>query len=222
MRLLHLIFHMPRKKQIYTSEFPYHISARSHNKEWFDLPMSDVWKTMANYLYFIHHAYKVEIYAFVLMNNHFHLIAQFPENNMSVAMNYFMRETSRVISRDAGRINQTYGGRYFKSAIMKPLYLEHVYKYVYRNPVSAGIVAKAEEYTFSTLQILLGKRSDVIPLTQSHLLEDTLKSSTLEWINAKPDLTDYEEVRKALRRPEFSLRKRSQGKFVHHLEVDSY
>ncbi|WP_081111818.1 transposase [Bdellovibrio bacteriovorus] len=62
---------------------------------------------MSNYLCFIHHAYKGEIYAFVLMSNHFHLLIRFPENNMSEAMTYFMRESSRMISRQAGRINQT-------------------------------------------------------------------------------------------------------------------
>jgi REP element-mobilizing transposase RayT len=67
----------------------------------------------------INRAYKAEIHAFVLMSNHFHLVVSFPENNMSEAMNYFMRETSRMISRDAGRINQTYGSRYFRSIIEK-------------------------------------------------------------------------------------------------------
>ncbi|WP_413613488.1 transposase [Bdellovibrio sp. HCB-110] len=210
---------MPRQKQIYTPEFPYHITARCHNKEWFGLPMEEVWTIMSNYLYFIHCAYKAEIHAFVLMSNHFHLIIRFPENNMSEAMNYFMRETSRVISRGAGRINQTYGSRYFRSVIGKPIYLEHVYKYLYRNPVEAGICRKVEDYPYSTLQIRLGIRNGVIPLIRDPLLEET-PDATLQWLNTKPSEKDQEEITRGLQRPQFGLTIRDKGTFVHHLEID--
>lgn len=176
---------------------------------------------MSNYLYFIHQAYKVDIYAFVLMSNHFHLIIQFPENNMSESMNYFMRETSRVLSRGAGRINQTYGSRYFRSVIEKPKYFEHVYKYLYRNPVEAGLCNKVEDYPYSTLQIRLGIKNGIIPLTRDLLIEET-PTSTLKWLNKAPKPDDKEEIRKGLKRPKFGLTERSQGKFVHHLEVDSF
>ncbi|WP_407652951.1 transposase [Bdellovibrio svalbardensis] len=175
---------------------------------------------MSNYLFFISTAYKIEIHSFVLMNNHFHLIARFPENNMSEAMNYFMRETSRVISRSSMRINQTYGGRYFRSAITKPHYLEHVYKYVYRNPIEAGLASNAEEYPYSTLSILLGKKNGIIPLIRDPRLEPKLLESTLRWLNKKPVSEDKEEVRKALRKPQFTLTTKAKNMFVHHLEVD--
>ncbi|WP_413943876.1 transposase [Bdellovibrio sp. HCB-162] len=212
---------MPRLKQIYTPEFPYHITARCHNKEWFDIPIEEVWQIMSNYLYFIHTAYKVEIHAFVLMSNHFHLIVRFPENNMSEAMNYFMRETSRVISRGAGRINQTYGSRYFRSVIGKANYFEHVYKYLYRNPVEAGLCNKVEDYPYSTLQIRLGLRNGVIPLVGDPLLEES-STSTLHWLNTKPREKDREAIRKGLQKPQFGLTSRSGGTFVHHLEVDPF
>ena len=213
---------MPRLHPIYTPDFPYHISARSHNKEWFHLPIEKIWETLSNYLYFINEAYKVEIHSFVLMDNHFHMIARFPENNMSEAMNYFMRESSRKISRDSGRLNQVYGSRYFRSLISKPHYLDHAYKYIYRNPVEAGLCERVEDYPYSTLHILLGNRNGVIPLVEDPRLDGTLLTKTLEWLNESPDKDDKEEIRKALRRNEFLLTSRRKGKFVHHLEVNRY
>lgn len=212
---------MPRAKQIYTSEFPYHITARCHNKQWFDLPLEGVWQIMSDYLYFINKAYRAEIHAFVLMNNHFHLIVRFPDNNMREAMNYFMRETSRVISRSAGRINQTYGARYFRSVISKPHYFRHAYKYLYRNPVEANICQRVELYPYSTLQIRLGIRTGVIPLVEDPLLHQSLEQ-TLNWLNAKPKDKDKEEVRRALKRPQFAFQKRGGGDYIHRLEVDTF
>lgn len=176
---------------------------------------------MSNYLFFIHNAYKVDVHSFVLMGNHFHLISQFPENNMAEAMNYFMRETSRVLSRSSGRINQTYGGRYFRSVIQRPHYLDHVYKYVYRNPVEAGLCKSVEEYEYSTLQIRLGMRNGIIPLVPDPLLEKN-PESTLRWLNQSPKAEDLVDIRKALKKPEFKLQERTNGKFVHHLEVDPF
>lgn len=213
---------MPRKKQIFTSEYPYHLSARCHNKEWFDLPMWQVWAVMSKYLSYISGTYKMEIHSFVLMNNHFHLIARFPENNMAEAMNYFMRETSRVISRKADRINQTYGGRYFRSVITKNNYLDHVYKYVYRNPVEAGVVENVQDYQFSTLYLKLNGVSCDFPIVDDPRLSAIQLNSTLLWLNTAPNANDKEEVRKALKKPEFSLTSRASGFFVHHLEVDPF
>ncbi|KHD89008.1 MAG: hypothetical protein OM95_05990 [Bdellovibrio sp. ArHS] len=177
---------------------------------------------MSKYLSYASETHKMEIHSFVLMNNHFHLIAQFPENNMAEAMNYFMRETSRVISRKAGRINQTYGGRYFRSAITKNNYLDHVYKYVYRNPVEAGIVESVQDYQFSTLYMKLKSRSSGFPIIEDPRISSTQRHSTLKWLNTAPKASDKEEIRKALKKPEFNLTSRASGMFVHHLEVDRF
>jgi putative transposase len=129
---------MPYKKHIEDPSLPFHITARSINKEWF-VDIDEVWLIFENYLYYLKVAYDVEIFSFVLMSNHFHLLARFPKANASLAMQYFMRETSKRISKPAERINQVYGGRFFRSAINTHHYYNHVYKYVYRNPVDAKL-----------------------------------------------------------------------------------
>ncbi len=132
--------------------------------------MNEVWSIFENYLFFIYHAYSVEIFAFVLMSNHFHMLVRAPKNNLSETMNYFMRETSRQIGRDAGRINQTYGSRHFKSEIRPVIYFLNAYKYLYRNPVEAGLSVEVESYKYSTLSILLGQQKSLIPLVDDQTL----------------------------------------------------
>ena len=124
----------------------------------------------------------IEICAWVLMNNHFHLLVSTPDANLDRAMNYLMRETSRVIGWRAGRINQVYGGPYNWSVLMSQHYYLNAYKYVYRNPVEAGLATAVENYKFSTLPGLLGAQLLVIPVEDDEILFSDANQK-LAWLN---------------------------------------
>lgn len=208
---------MPRKIVPISPDHPYHISARCINRDWFAMPLKDVWAIMEDYLFFINHAFNVKILGFALMQNHFHPLAQFPNSNISEAMMYFMRETSRTITKDSHRINQTYGGRFFRSLIQSQHHYLNVYKYVLRNPVSAGVCQRVEDYPFSTLRGLIGFEPLHIPLEEDINLFLDL-DGTLDWLNETPDPLDIEAIKAALKRPIFCLKKGPKGK-PHPLEM---
>jgi putative transposase len=97
--------------------------------------MPEAWELFSDYLYFINKNFGIRIHSFVLMPNHFHMIARDPELNLSSAMNYFMRETSKLMASESRTINRVWGAPFHSSLIDSPLYYLHAYKYVYRNPV---------------------------------------------------------------------------------------
>jgi putative transposase len=199
---------MPRKPVKYQAEFPYHICARTVNKEDFKISTRDVWDIMEDYLYLLNKFYAVEILSFVLMRNHFHLLAATPDSNLGPAMNFFMRETSTKISRAAGRINQTYGGRYGRSMIIDYRYFVTVYKYVYRNPVRANICKNIEDYPFSSLYGLLGKAPLVIPVLKDPILfTPGFNQTNFNWLNAPTNPEDDLELQQALRKSVLTAKK---------------
>lgn len=196
---------MPRSYVPIQPELPYHLSARSINRDWFRIPMDDVWAVMSEQLHFLRHAFDFRVHAFVLMSNHYHLIGRVPQGNLSEAMRWFMLETSRNLLRAGNRINQSYGGRYFRSLLRTHHYYLHAYKYVYSNPIRAGICRSAEEYPYSTLRGLLGLDHCLVPVeSDDTLFSDT--EGTLRWINQDAPAEDWQSVRNALRKPEFRLR----------------
>jgi putative transposase len=198
---------MPRKKYQPHAVFPYHITARCINKEWFDIPISEVWEILSEYLFFIHHVFNIKIHSFVLMNNHFHLILSTPESNLSQAMNYFMRETSKQLGLSSRRINQIYGGPYFWSVLKSEVYYGHAYKYVYRNPVEGGLCLKVEDYLFSTLHSLVGKSKTIIPVLEDTLLFSDVESQ-ISWLNKNYKIDSYkQDIKNALRKREFQFGK---------------
>lgn len=198
---------MPRAQRKLTDKFPYHISARCINRDWFKIPKEDVWIVFSNYLYFVKHAFNLNILSFVLMDNHFHLLLQTPNSNISAAMNYLMREVSKELTRMSGRINQTWGAPYHASLITTNHHYLHTYKYVYRNPVEAQLCERVEDYPFSTLYGLLGKSNLVIPVSEDlTLFSDS--EETIRWLNRDYKNDSKLKIKSALKKTEFSFEKK--------------
>ncbi len=197
---------MPRKVVPESDIHFYHVTARCLNREWFCIPLNDVWSIMEDYLFFLRIAYEVEVHSFVLMPNHFHLLLKTPLNNLSAAMNYFMRETSKRIGEMANRINHIYGGRFHRTLIDDDRYFRIVYKYVYRNPVKAGIVRRVEDYPYATLQGKLGRGKLIISgKGDDNLFSYRSHEEYLKWLNRAPIVTDEKAVQLALRKSKFKF-----------------
>ena len=196
---------------------PYHIGARCINREWFQIPMETVWSIYSDYLFLMQKMFDVRIHSFVLMSNHFHLLISTPSHDLSRVMNYFMRETSRVLGFESNRINQVYGGPYHGSIITTERHFLHAYKYVYRNPVEAKMVGRVEDYPFSNLAGCLGASRLFIPVIEDALLFDNT-SWCIDWLNTPFRENHHELIKKALRRKEFLLAKNRKNNKPSELE----
>ncbi len=197
---------MPRKKLIIDGRHPFHVTARSNNQDWFQLPLNECWSIFERCLLATAERYGVLLHAFVLMSNHFHLLLTAPSANLSSAMRYLMTESSRKIARGAGVTNHVYGSRYKWSWLPDEYAQAYVYKYVLRNPVKAGIVGRVEEYRFSTMQRLLTGRPTAIPLSSRPDWNFARRSEPeiLQWLNA-PTGKEENLIRAALRRSTFAF-----------------
>lgn len=197
---------MPRAKAILQSEFPYNISARCINREWFNIPMEEVWDIFCDELNRTIQEHGLEVHSFILMSNHFHLIASTPRANISQCMHQFMMRSSRRLTRTGNRINQTFAGRHFKCILHEFNYYLNAYKYNYRNPITAGICSSVADYPFSTFQFLLKQRNLKFPLAEdTTFLSDP--AGTLGWLNKEPEQAKLEAVRFALKRNYFTPKK---------------
>lgn len=182
--------------------------------------MDHVWEIMARELTFLRYGYDVRIHSFVLMTNHFHLLISTPQSNLSEAMWYFMGQTSRCLTQAGNRINQTYGSRHFRTVIGRYHYFMHAYKYVYMNPVKAGLSRRAEEYKYSSLHALLGQERMLIPIEEDTILFPDIEDA-LGWINRPATEKNWLAVRRALRHREFQLSHDPDTKKESRLEFDA-
>lgn len=151
------------------------------------------------------------VHSFVLMSNHFHLIASTPLANISDCMQQFMTRTSRHLTRSGNRINETYAGRHYKSILIGSQAFECAYKYNYRNPVAAGICKQVQEYRYSSLFNLLNPVQQSFPISEDLLLLSEPRQ-TMQWLNTPPEPEKLEAVRFALKRKYFKLRGSRNGR----------
>ena len=153
----------------------------------------------------------LEVHAFLLMPNHFHLIATFAGAPIDVVMKEVIGSSTRIINTRCRRWGRIFGGRYNWSLIREPLYFAHALKYVYRNPVKAGLCEAVGDYEFSTFAGLIGLRNLPVPILQpregiNSLLPEAGDFVGLErWLNQQHRAEENEAIRVGLRKREFEV-----------------
>lgn len=190
---------MPRKKLIRTDQFPYHITARSNNKDWFKLSLDRVWKISQRGMAYANKLNPVKIHAFVLMNNHYHLLITTPNADIDCFMRTFNKYISDQINVHTGAINQKFGGPYHWSIVANREYLLNVYRYIYQNPLKAEMAQACEEYLYSSLYGALYERPEIVNY-QPHF-DDKLEH-WLNFFNRNKEL-EHEFIRRGLRHATF-------------------
>ncbi len=189
----------------------YHLTARSNNKEFWYLSTLEVWDIFCDELRTLKSKFNLNIAAFVLMDNHFHLLMRSPEEDIDKVMYFFMKNTTLEMQSRSNRINKIFGGRYKGSIIKSYSYMVNVYKYIYRNPVAANITDKSEFYPYSTLYYKHIKKSlapfrveEIFPL---HAFDEFEDLDELKWINQSFNEEESESIKCGLRKTIFSYKK---------------
>lgn len=202
---------MPRKRTPPSGDFPLHISGRVNNREKFPGQLRYHWKLFGNELYLQCMAREVRVHAFVLMSNHYHLLVTTPSASISDVMREMISSYTRIVNAKYSRTGHLFGGRFNRSLIRDPFYYAHVLKYVYRNPVKAGVCDLVGDYEFSTYSAITGRHRLVIPIQRplgdlDRLVpysKDFIPSE--EWLNQPHPAEEAEAIRRALLRKEFKL-----------------
>lgn len=199
---------MPRPLLIRSEVHPYHVTARCNNKEFFPISLSVVWDIMMEELEYASDKYSLCVHAFVLMGNHYHLLCHTPKKNLDEIMQSFMRRTSVRIKSRSGKINHLWGSPYRWSLIRSQSHYFQVYRYIYQNPLRAGIVDRVEKYPYSTLKDVPFLVYSFVPMSFGG------KEGELVWLNEKYKDDEREIIQKGLNRGEFDINRKKLNTFM--------
>jgi putative transposase len=94
--------------------------------------------------------WKARIAAYCMMTNHYHLLVQTPDANLSRCMRHINGVYTQYYNRKYNSNGQLFRGRYKSILVDSDSYLLELVRYIHRNPLDAGIVKDLASYDWSS------------------------------------------------------------------------
>ena len=151
---------MARLPRLSLVGFPHHIIQRGNNSQ-------PIFKTSADYVRMLallqeqSKKFQVSVHAYVLMENHFHLLATpQSEGGLSAMMQAVGRAYVRYFNDTHHRTGTLWDGRYRSTVIEAERYLLPCMVFIDSNPLRAGLVTQVGPYPWSSFGHYCGQQVD--------------------------------------------------------------
>src|SRR6056297_1165389 len=94
--------------------------------------------------------YKLEIFSYCLMDNHYHLLIRTPLGNLTKAMHYLNASYTNWFKAKHDIVGPVFQGRYKSVLVQDDSYLLTLSSYIHLNPLRAGIVEYLKDYEYNS------------------------------------------------------------------------
>lgn len=161
---------MVRPLRIEYKDALYHVTARGNEK-------GEIFTDDADRRRFIDilkretERYSARLYAYVLMGNHYHLMIQTPDANLSDLMHRMQTAYTVYYNRKHERCGHLFQGRYKAIIVEKDAYLMELSRYIHLNPVRAGFAAAPELWEWSSYGEYIAERQIVKWIRREEILK---------------------------------------------------
>jgi putative transposase len=141
-------------------QFPgavYHLTARGNDRR-------DIFFTDEDRRYFLELVgravgrFHLQIFAFCLMGNHYHMMLRTPDSNLSSAFHWINTVYAIYFHRRRGSCGHVFQDRYKAILVAEESYWLHLSVYIHLNPVRAGLVDHPGDYLWSSYADYIRRR----------------------------------------------------------------
>lgn len=183
-------------------EYPgaiYHVTARGNRRSQIftdDYDRREFLKILSE----VNRRFDTRCHAYCLMDNHYHLLLETPQANLSMVMRQLdgvYTQKYNWLHRKTGHVFQ---GRYKAIVIERDAYLLEVARYIVLNPVRAGLVGGPDKWPWSSYGATAGSEKADVSLTTAWLLglfdnaTTAAKIKYMEFVRNAPDINFADEV----------------------------
>uniref|UniRef100_UPI00404868E5 REP-associated tyrosine transposase n=1 Tax=Rheinheimera sp. TaxID=1869214 RepID=UPI00404868E5 len=133
----------------------YHITSRGNERKAiyaedsdFELFLSLLDNVCAQYNWVVH--------TYCLMTNHYHLLVETPDANLSKGMRQLNGTYTQAFNRKHQRVGHLFQGRYKGILVDKDAYLLELSRYIVLNPVRARMVSTPDDWRWSSWHSVMG------------------------------------------------------------------
>ena len=148
---------MPRHRRLQFAGAIYHVLSRGVEK-------SNIFYDREDHVVFISYLEKfcekfcTYVHSYCLMYNHFHLILETKNANLSRFMQRVLGDYAMYFNYKYSRVGHLFQGRYKSYLVDTEVYLLVLSRYIHLNPCEAGIVNSPEEYEWSSMMYYLSNK----------------------------------------------------------------
>lgn len=165
----------------------YHVTARGNERKRIYYDKADYGK-FKEYLKKAETKYGCLLHCYVLMPNHYHLILETPQGNLSSVMQYVNGSYTTYINTKKRRSGHLFQGRYKSIVVDRDSYLLELSRYVHLNPVRAALAARPEEYPYSSYRAYIFEERD--EMVSHDLILDMISHTRRDAADAYRDFVD--------------------------------
>ncbi len=146
--ILCIMAYMVRPLRIQYEGAHYHIFSKGNKDEY-------IFRDGHDKGYFIdllsqgHEKYEVEIFAYCILGNHYHLLIQTRKANLPEFMHYLGSSYGSYLAKDEWK-GHVFSGRYKSICVDREEYLMTVSRYIHLNPVAANMAKSPQDYPWSS------------------------------------------------------------------------
>ncbi|MBC2717297.1 MAG: hypothetical protein HF978_18475 [Desulfobacteraceae bacterium] len=140
---------MARQLRIEFKGAYYHVLSRGNNR-------CEIFRSDEDYHDFLDllaelsERFEIDIHAYVLMTNHYHLLLRTRKPNLSKAMQWLGTSYTRRFNLRNSQSGHLFQGRFKSIIVENDSYLMRLSCYIHRNPLRAGVVKRLTDYQWSS------------------------------------------------------------------------
>ncbi|MGR3318614.1 MAG: transposase [Candidatus Anammoxibacter sp.] len=149
----------------------YHIMSRGVGRGKIFLNSNDYIRFLS-YLEKAVEKFNIEIFAFVLMTNHYHLLLRTTEPNISKVMQWIQTSYSIYYNLKHRRSGHLFQGRFKGITVEDESYWIDLSLYIHLNPVRAGIVEDVSKYKWSSYHDYISLKNETTWLDSDAVLKE--------------------------------------------------
>ena len=186
---------MPRKPRIEINGY-YHIINRGVEQRVVFEESSD-FEYFEELMCFYAKSYGITIHNYCLMSNHYHLLIEITQENLSTFMRQLNMNYSIYFNKKNRRTGHLWQGRFKSWYVTDEAYLYTLMCYIEQNPLKAGLVKTLEEYPYSSYNYFLTNKK-LECLKNSWVIQNYKEDivAIRAFLNTRPDSSQLLEMKK--------------------------
>lgn len=161
---------MARQQRIQYEDAWYHVINRGAGRRYILNNKNENKETFLELLEKIVKMYHIEIHAYCIMDNHYHLLVKTPNANLSEAIRYLQAMYTRIYNAKIDSDGPIFRGRFRSLLIETDSYLLQACRYIHLNPVEAGIYPGIQ-YQWSSFNQYISSEKSKTWLTTDYILD---------------------------------------------------